>query len=209
MRLLDETKPPYAENSHRDYLLATPFRYPPLHWGSRFGTIQEMSIFYGSHTQETAVAELTYYKLIFLEGIEGELLNRKVRTSYALVSAKYKFEPGMDLGRHPFAQHSEILRHKSNYQPTQILSTELHNMQGKYYTSARCPNAGSNVAILDPSGLTSKKPVETLRCCCKTTKDRVVIRVDRNQILEFSRKNIYLMKRFRSRPSPFFQNSKF
>ena len=38
--MLETTKPPYpftTEDFH--YLLKTPFRYPPLKWGSRFGRI--------------------------------------------------------------------------------------------------------------------------------------------------------------------------
>ena len=46
-QLLEDTKPvvpPAARHLH--YLLKTPFRYPPLKWGSRFGSVHEPGIFY-------------------------------------------------------------------------------------------------------------------------------------------------------------------
>jgi hypothetical protein len=48
--LLDKkSKPRVKENlKNLHYLLSTPFRYPPLKYGSRFGAQHETSIFYGS-----------------------------------------------------------------------------------------------------------------------------------------------------------------
>ncbi len=40
--LLETVKPPWPADSARlHYLLRTPFRYPPLPWGSRFGQRHE------------------------------------------------------------------------------------------------------------------------------------------------------------------------
>ena len=37
-QLLDEVKPPYKKGTQKlHYLISTPFRYPPLKYGSRFG----------------------------------------------------------------------------------------------------------------------------------------------------------------------------
>src|SRR5204862_2427670 len=46
--LIDRTKPPDMTAGKTHYLLATPFRYPPLRHGSRFGTRHERGIWYGS-----------------------------------------------------------------------------------------------------------------------------------------------------------------
>jgi len=43
-----------------DYLLFPPFRYPPLKWGSRFGTEYQRGLFYGSQLLATALAEVAY-----------------------------------------------------------------------------------------------------------------------------------------------------
>ncbi len=112
-QLLDGSKPPYPQNAPENYLLATPFRYPPLKWGSRFGAKTEISIFYGSLTHETALAELAFYRFVFLDGIGGPLPNPKIMATYDLFSARYQFDPGLDLTAKPFADHGETLRHKS------------------------------------------------------------------------------------------------
>src|SRR5512140_435060 len=76
-QLLDDAKPPVPpgpEFAGLHYLLATPFRYPPLAWGSRFGRRHERGIWYGSESCETALAELSYYRLLFFEGTKAKLL---------------------------------------------------------------------------------------------------------------------------------------
>jgi hypothetical protein len=48
--LLEGTKPDYRPGTrHLHYLLATPFRYPPLRHGSRFGRRSEPALFYDVH----------------------------------------------------------------------------------------------------------------------------------------------------------------
>jgi len=47
--------------SHR--LLLTPFRYPPLESGSRFGRAHQRHLFYGARALETALAERAFHAL--------------------------------------------------------------------------------------------------------------------------------------------------
>lgn len=47
--LIEETKPSIRHQKPRHYLIQTPFRYPPLKHGSRFGSRFEPSIFYAGH----------------------------------------------------------------------------------------------------------------------------------------------------------------
>ncbi|MEH6404615.1 MAG: RES family NAD+ phosphorylase [Sneathiella sp.] len=199
--LLDDSKPPYPENAPENYLLATPFRYPPLNWGSRFGSTTEMSIFYGSREQSTALAELAFYRLVFIEGITGTLPNPVVRARYDLFSAKFEFTPGIDLTALPFAEYATILQHKSEYRATQNLGVELREsgVEGIFYTSARCPNNGINIAVLTVEGLKSKRPEEVHRCYCEATKDHVTLKVDPRDVLQFPR-DIFLVGG--SLPSP-------
>jgi hypothetical protein len=42
-------------------LLTTPFRYPPLRHGSRFGSRQYRGIFYGSRSRSGCLVEGAYY----------------------------------------------------------------------------------------------------------------------------------------------------
>ena len=60
--MLDTAKPPGPSDapSNLNYLLATPFRYPPLPWGSRFGSRQQRGIWYGATCARTALAEVAF-----------------------------------------------------------------------------------------------------------------------------------------------------
>ena len=52
--LLEESKP--RSFAPLDYLLATPFRYPPGLRGSRFRSAADPGVFYGAEEQRTACA---------------------------------------------------------------------------------------------------------------------------------------------------------
>src|SRR3954469_13342301 len=58
--MIDRVKPPDLTGGSLHYLLFTPFRYPPLNHGSRFGTRRERGIWYGSSDRRTAFAEVSY-----------------------------------------------------------------------------------------------------------------------------------------------------
>lgn len=64
--MIEAVKPPYNEaiNDYH-YLLKRPFRYPPLHWGSLFGKVNEPSLFYAGSTPLFTLAESAYYRFIF------------------------------------------------------------------------------------------------------------------------------------------------
>lgn len=58
---LEPSKPPRIPGTeHLDYLLATPWRYPPLTYGSRFGRRHERSLYYGGLSEQTTLAESAY-----------------------------------------------------------------------------------------------------------------------------------------------------
>ncbi|MDP2286108.1 MAG: RES family NAD+ phosphorylase, partial [Pseudohongiella sp.] len=68
--LLERSKPPYPnaiDSLH--YLFKTPFRYPPLPWGSRFGQRHETGIFYGGGSVQTTLAEAALYRFVFWRSI--------------------------------------------------------------------------------------------------------------------------------------------
>ena len=69
--LLEKSKPQIATNKH--YLVFTPFRYPPLAYGSRFGNTLEPSIWYGSLNLETVLAEVAFYRLKFFDDTSANL----------------------------------------------------------------------------------------------------------------------------------------
>src|SRR3954453_15365533 len=66
--LLEQSKPPVPpECRHLHYLLATPFRYgAPYPSGSRFRRAGlTKGVFYASRTSSTAIAEMTFHRLLF------------------------------------------------------------------------------------------------------------------------------------------------
>src|SRR6516162_5765318 len=71
--LIDKVKPPDTTRGRLHYLLSTPFRYPPLPHGSRFGTHHDPGIWYGSESRRTMFAEVAYYRLVFLDGSRAAL----------------------------------------------------------------------------------------------------------------------------------------
>src|SRR5699024_5291479 len=66
--ILEDTKPPMpAECRHLNYLLATPFRYRPYPHGSRFRRAgPSPGVWYGAARPETAMAEMVFYRFLFL-----------------------------------------------------------------------------------------------------------------------------------------------
>src|SRR5438105_2087849 len=112
-RLIDGAKPPDPTQGKLHYLLATPFRYPPLRHGSRFATRQERSIWYGAETRETAFAEVAYYRMVFLEGSRAQL--GAVTTQLTVFTVNARTARGIDLSRPPFAAHRATIASRVKY----------------------------------------------------------------------------------------------
>lgn len=80
--LLERSKPslPAGCKGLHD-LLSTPFRYPPLRHGSRFGSRAEPGLLYGARRLPTVLAEAAYYRFVFWIGMTtpppaGQLLTQ-------------------------------------------------------------------------------------------------------------------------------------
>ena len=84
-----------AGTEHLHYLLATPFRYPPLRHGSRFGSTTERGVWYGSEEIETAMAEVAFYRLLFLAGTQAEIPHTE--SQHTLYAADVATDFGCDL----------------------------------------------------------------------------------------------------------------
>lgn len=184
--LLEQSKPtrlPGSEDLH--YLLATPFRYPPLPWGSRFGGTAESGIFYGSKTITTVLSEAAYYRLLFLNDME--LPPAKPVTSYHQVfSAKYCAAPGVRLQSEQWQSHWPQLIHPSEYEFCQQLGVQLREcgVRGVESPSARALSAGIyqlpvnggegiNVALFDPEALLRRPPTIEAEVTAESTRESV------------------------------------
>ena len=173
--LIEDVKPPAEAAAGLHYLLFTPFRYPPLRHGSRFGTRAENGIWYGSRTRGTAFAEKAYYLLLFLEGTTAELT--PLETDVSIFQAAYETGKGVDLTRGAFARYTELISSPSDYAAPQMLGREMRadGVEAFLYTSARDPEHGANVGLFLREALSSRRPSVPESWRCVVTRDEVEV----------------------------------
>jgi hypothetical protein len=186
--LLEATKPPLPKTetgagakartgtgAGLHYLLATPFRYPPLQHGSRFGRRHEPSLFYGSRRLPTLLAEVAYYRFVFWSGMREPPPSGLLRTQHSLFRAQLKAPRGARLQGPPCANHEAMLRHPSDYGPTQQLGSALRRagVDAFEFVSARDQQRGINIALFHPGVLTSRQPRDLRRWFCETRAEQV------------------------------------
>ena len=164
--MIDSVKPPDVTNGRMHYLLFTPFRYPPLPHGSRFGRRTERGIWYGSLDLRTAFAEVSYYRLLFLEGTRAEL--GTVTTALTAFTADMRTSRGIDLVMTPFDAYRREIASPTSYQSTQALGAAMREagVEAFRYPSVRDAEGGINVAAFVPSvfGKSKPKALETWHC---------------------------------------------
>jgi hypothetical protein len=164
--------PPASRGLH--YLLSTPFRYPPLPWGSRFGRRFEPSLFYAARSTATALAESAYYRFVFWSGMQSPP-PIPLDSRHTLFSVRMKAERGLNLQAPPFDEFADELTHTRDYSTTQALGTALREagIEAIEYRSARDPAAGLNVALFTPAVLAAHTPTILDEWLCSTTATRV------------------------------------
>ena len=184
--LLEQSKPARLPGSeHLHYLLATPFRYPPLPWGSRFGGTAETGIFYGSKTVDTVLSEAAYYRLLFLNDMELAPIG-PVTSYHQVFSAKYCADPGVRLQAEGWQEYWPQLTAATEYRFCQQLGAQMRNcgVQGVEAPSARALCAGIaelpitgvegiNVALFDPQALLRRPPTIEAEVTAESTQDSV------------------------------------
>jgi hypothetical protein len=153
--LLEDSKP--SINKEKNYLIFTPFRYPPLKYGSRFGRTFEPSLWYGSLELETAFTEVAYYRFKFLNDTQANLGYLEI--SMTAFTAFLNTERGVDLTEHPFQEYLPQITDKKAYEYSQMLGTSMrdHEIEAFIYPSARSKKAANNVAAYTPSVFKLKK----------------------------------------------------
>ena len=147
-KLLENSKPQIANNKH--YLIFTPFRYPPLEYGSRFGNTFEFSLWYGSINLHTALAEVAFYRLKFFDDTSANL--DYIEIPMTAFKANIQTEHGIDLTEHPFSFYQDKISNKTSYDYSQKLGPEMREakIEAFIFTSAREKNGGKNVAAFTP-----------------------------------------------------------
>jgi RES domain-containing protein len=162
--LLEASKPPLpaaaagvAAGLH--YLLATPFRYPPLRHGSRFGRPFEPSLFYASQATPTVLAEAAYYRLVFWFGMASPPAT-SLATQHTLFGTAYRSDRGLRLQAPPFDAWQAALTDRADYTATQQLGAAMREagIAAFEYRSARDPAGGINLALFTPAALAKPRP---------------------------------------------------
>ncbi len=176
-RLLERTKPAHQNDLPLHYLLATPFRYPPLPHGSRFGSRFEPSLFYASIDHSALLAETAYYRFVFAAG-PVEPFIEPLCTQHTAFSVRYRCDRGLHLEAEPFALFRETLTSPVSYGETQRLGTALRTaaIEAFTFTSARDPVAGRNIALFSPGALADRAPRQQWAWSCETTRSLVTLR---------------------------------
>ena len=156
--LLERAKPPAASGTGLHYLLFTPFRYPPLRHGSRFGLRWEPGIWYGSDALPTAFAEVAYYRFVFLEGTAADL--GAIETDHTAFRAPVAAARAVDLTTAPFARWRAPIASKTSYAATQPLGAAMRDagVEACRYTSARDAEGGTNIALFSAGAFAARRP---------------------------------------------------
>ena len=173
--LIDTAKPPWPTGRRfigLHYLLATPFRHPPLRYGSRFGTRQERGIFYCADMQATVLAEKAYYVLLFLEGTAADIA--PLTRPLTLFEIRMSTKKGADLLAEPFEPFTDEISSPSTYRASQPLGVAMREagIAAFRFQSARDPGKGANLGLFEPV-FTTKKPLHAEQWICTASRARV------------------------------------
>lgn len=201
--LLERAKPDnVADTSNLHYLLRTPFRYPPLKWGSRFGRVHEPGIFYGSRSVDVTLAEAAFYRFFFWQSMNAAPIKPSIRTQHSLFSARYRTSRGVRLQRHPFTRYREALTDPRSYHHCQALGTSMRaaGVEAFEYASARHRDHGTCVASFSPRFFTRKQPLSQQAWLCELSRDEVAFKpIGANDVSRFRYNDFLVAGEF---PSP-------
>lgn len=166
-KMLETSKPKIDMDKH--YLISTPFRYPPLKYGSRFGRRFEKSLWYGSLDIETALSEIAYYRLRFLNDTTVDL--GFINVALTSFNVKIKTNNGIDLCLPPFNKYEDRISSKTDYKDSQTIGTDMRKagIEAFIFRSARSKIEGKNIAAYAQSVFQKKGEnyifnIETWNC---------------------------------------------
>ena len=155
LEALLETSKPFIHKD-KNYLIFTPFRYPPLKHGSRFGRMFEPSLWYGSLQLETAFAEVAYYQMLFHKNTSAQL--DYIEMALTAFNTSLKTQHGIDLTEAPFYPYTHNISDKHSHVTSQMLGSLMRESQvaAFIYFAARTQHPSKNVAAFTPEVFSKK-----------------------------------------------------
>lgn len=155
--LLDQNKPVYLPGSEQlHWLLKTPFRYPPLPHGSRFGSPFEPGILYGARELHTAMTESAVYLWLFRSAVLDKGPLERISDGRTAIRFPVSHEQFSDLTTTGATAYRHQVSDPSSYRFSQTLGARLRDAGATaiWFHSARCVQ-GVNCAILNPEAIPS------------------------------------------------------
>jgi RES domain len=131
-----------------DYLLYTPFRYPPPSRGSRFRSYDDPGVWYGAEAVRTSCAELGYWRWRFVMDSHG--LTRLDGVAHTVFQAVARGK-AVDLRKEPFVRDAGLWGNPGDYGACHALARVARAAETQIirYASVRDPKHGGCGAVLD------------------------------------------------------------
>ena len=185
-----EGSKPGTLNPHINYLLGTPFRYPPLEYGSRFGTTFERWIFYGSLDAETCLRECAYYRFKFLFDM-AKPPPKPPSSEHTMFTVSLNSNRCVSLCTEAYAELRDDLVSVESYALTQRVGQQAREANAEMVLSPSARGAGKNVAVFT-DGVFASEPKNQWLWLSQVRADRVMFR-GKQGFFQFS-VNDYLTK---------------
>lgn len=150
--IIESSKPPLPpECRDLHYLLSTPFRYGAAYpTGSRFRRAgMTEGVFYASEAPHTAVAEMSFYRLLFFAELPDTPWPANP-AEYTAFSVEYATKKAIDLTRGKYSADRARWMHLTDYGHCQAFAhaARAANIEIIRYASVRDPSHGMNLALL-------------------------------------------------------------
>ena len=198
-KMLEKSKPKLDLTlSKRHYLISTPFRYPPLSHGSRFSSLLEPGLFYGSTTIETALAEIAYYRFRFLADINDSntVIKHKPQSNHTGFYVNTHSEKGLTLNNKPFLKMQ--LDAADSYQKSQPFGSLMRKAGVELFKFKSARKAdGYNGGCFEHKVIKSKNPCAAEHWQCLMLENRIVFQKTLTKdSFEFLKSAFFIRRKF-------------
>lgn len=160
------------------YLLATPFRYQPLNYGSRFRGPNDPGVFYCAESALTAGIELGYWRWRFLNDSEG--IEEIEPVTHSAFSVDLKAST-VDLRKMPFLEDESQWCDSRDYSATQDFANSVRKKDVGVilYQSVRNSEPSWCAAVLRTNVFAKTKPVGPMQTwLLKVNQSHLILRSD-------------------------------